>query len=100
MSLDTIDNDLPNNIKDKNIRQILKEIEENKGVMGLLVISTSTWRFMLRQVGIGICRGFGFAIGGTAVLTIITRLLTYFIDINIPFLTDLLKEIVKLIKNA
>ena len=100
MGLDGIDNEIVTNCGDKDVENLLKRVEENKGIVGLLVITQSTWKLLYRQLLVGIARGLGFAIGGTFVLAVIYHILSYLISINIPYLTDLLKQFLSMMKGT
>ena len=46
----------------------------------------------------GISRGVGLTVGATLVIAILFKLLSALIAMNIPYLTDMLQEIVQIIK--
>lgn len=98
MPLDNIDNQSMEKIDNREIKDLLKRIEENNGIAGLLVVTQSTPRLLFRQFLIGIARGLGFTIGGTFILALIYQVISYIVSINIPYLTDLLKQFLQMLK--
>ena len=69
-------------------------------MVGLLVVSQSWWGIFVRQVWIGISRGLGMTVGCSIVIGIIYKVLAYLISKDIPYLTELLKQIVGIIKGV
>ena len=100
MHNDNIEDVITGKLNDKQIQQLLERIEKNKGVVGLLVVSQSSWKLFLRQIWIGIGRGLGMTVGCSIVIGIIYQILSYLISIDIPYLTELLKQVVAIIKGV
>ncbi|MBQ7739522.1 MAG: hypothetical protein IJT59_07705 [Desulfovibrionaceae bacterium] len=98
------ESDPASDVTNQKVLKLLKKVEANQGFIGLLIISRKSWRFWWRQFLIGTFRGLGFSIAGTVILSAILGVIYYFLDylikIDIPYLTDLLKQIVAIIKNT
>lgn len=73
---------------------------ENSGVAEYVKLSQNTKKILWLNFISGIARGLGFTIGTTIVLAIVYKMLSSLISMNIPYLTELLKELVILIKGA
>ena len=100
MFRDSIDNEAIEQIDDEKIKQLLKNIEKNRGIVGLLVVSQGWGKLFLRQIWIGIGRGLGMTVGCTIVIAFICKILSFFIEFDIPYLTELLKQVVTIIKGV
>lgn len=106
MNLDNhSESELASDISDKKVQDLLIRIEKNNGIVGLLVVTQKNWHFWIRQIFIGVCRGFGFSLGGTIVISIVVAIIYNTLDffnnmINIPYLTDLIKKIIEILKEV
>ena len=98
------ESDPASDVTNQKILKLLKKVETNQGFIGLLILSRKSCGFWWRQFLIGLFRGLGFGVGGTVILSAILGVIYYFLDylikIDIPYLTDLLKQIVAIIKNT
>ena len=100
MFKDSADSEMIGQIDDEKVKMILKSIEKNSGIVGLLVVTQGWWKLFFRQLWIGVGRGLGMTVGCTIVLGVIYQILAYFISFDIPYLTELLKQIVAIIKGV
>ena len=98
------ESDPASDVTNQKVLKLLKKVEANQGFIGLLIISRKSWGFFWRQFLIGLFRGLGFSVGGSVIISVILGVIYYFLDylikIDIPYLTDLLKQIVAIIKNT
>lgn len=58
------------------------------------------WKLILNNLLIGAARGLGFAIGTTVILALLIAFIRQLIAANIPFLTELLRDFITLIRSA
>ena len=94
--------EIEQNPKKEEIKKLLKSIEDAGYVVGYIVVTQNRYRLYGQQFFVGIVRGLGFALGGTILLTLVITCLLKFLDlltfIDIPLITDLLKQIIELLK--
>ncbi len=83
-------------VTDKKLEEIDKLITrlENTGLEEYIKLSQRTWKILLMNLLSGVARGLGFTLGTAIVLTIVYKVVKYMIEMNIPYLTELLQEIV------
>lgn len=83
-------------VTDKKLEEIDKLITrlENTGLEEYIKLSQRTWKILLMNLLSGMARGLGFTLGTAIVLTIVYKVVKYMIEMNIPYLTELLQEIV------
>ncbi|MBO4313444.1 MAG: hypothetical protein J5838_04050 [Desulfovibrio sp.] len=84
----------------KQLNNLIKKVEASYGCVGFLVISQNKWKLFGIHILIGIARGLGFALGGSLILGLIIFALQQVIAMNIPYLTDLLQQMLLMIKNT
>ena len=72
---------------------------ENSGIAEYVKLSQRTGKILWLNFISGIARGLGFTIGASIVLAIIYKIISYIIGMNIPYLTELLREIMETVKN-
>ena len=72
---------------------------EHSGIAEYVKLSQRTGRILWLNFISGIAKGLGFTIGATIVLAIICKILGYIISMNIPYLTELLRQAVEFVKN-
>ncbi|MDR0239026.1 MAG: DUF5665 domain-containing protein [Deltaproteobacteria bacterium] len=72
---------------------------ENSGIAEYVKLSQRTGKILWLNFISGIARGFGFTIGASIVLAVIYKIISYIISMNIPYLTELLREIMETVKN-
>ena len=73
---------------------------ENCGLEEYIKLSQRTWKILWLNFLSGIARGLGFTVGTAIVLAIAYKVLKQLISMNIPYLTEVLKDVVELIKNV
>jgi hypothetical protein len=69
---------------------------ENSGVAEYVKLSQQTAKILWLNFISGVARGLGFTIGATLVLAVIYKILAWIIRMNIPYLTELLKQIMQI----
>ena len=81
---------------DKKLEEIDKLITrlENTGLEEYIKLSQCTWKILLMNLLSGVARGLGFTLCSAIVLTIVYKIVKYMIEMNIPYLTELLQDIV------
>lgn len=67
---------------------------ENTGLEEYIKLSQRTWKILLMNLLSGVARGLGFTLGTAIVLAIVYKIVKYMIEMNIPYLTEMLQEIV------
>jgi hypothetical protein len=73
---------------------------ENSGVAEYVKLSQRTGKILWLNFLSGVARGFGFTMGTTLVLAVIYKIITHIISMNIPYLTELLQNIVSMAKGG
>lgn len=77
--------------------QLLQRLD-NAGLTEYVKLSQKTGRILWLNFLSGIARGLGFSIGATLVLTVVYKILARIISMNIPYLTDLLQQVMNMAK--
>jgi len=72
---------------------------EHSGIAEYVKLSQCTGKILWLNFISGIARGLGFTIGATIVLAIIYKIIRYIISMNIPYLTELLRQVMEIVKN-
>lgn len=67
---------------------------ENTGLEEYVKLSQRTWKILGMNLLSGVARGLGFTLGTAIVLAIVYKVVKYMIEMNIPYLTEMLQEIV------
>jgi len=67
---------------------------ENTGLEEYIKLSQRTWKVLFMNLLSGVARGLGFTLGTAIVLAIVYKIVKYMIEMNIPYLTEMLQEIV------
>lgn len=70
---------------------------ENTNIAEYVKLSQNTPKILLLNFFSGIARGLGFTIGTTIVVAILYKVLSHVISMNIPYLTEALKDFIKMI---
>jgi len=73
---------------------------ENYGLEDYVKLSQRTGKILWLNFLSGVARGLGFTVGTAIVLAIAYKILHQLISMNIPYLTDMLKEAVAFIKSV
>ncbi len=90
----------------KTDRQTIDQLDklvarlENSGVEEYVKLSQRTWKVLWLNFLSGVARGLGFTVGTAIVLAVVYKILSEIISMNIPYLTEMLKELVELVKNV
>ena len=72
---------------------------ENSGIAEYVKLSQRTGKILWLNFISGIARGLGFTIGASIVLAVIYKIISYIISMNIPYLTELLRQLIEIVNN-
>lgn len=89
-------------MKQKQIDQLdqLARRLENSGVAAYVELSLNTPRILWLNFLSGVARGLGFTVGTAIVLAFLYKLVSTMISMNIPYLTELLNELIIMIRTT
>lgn len=96
-------------VKDENKTDndnLIKAIEklslkmDASGLCNYIEDSRHPFRIIWRNLLAGIARGVGLTLGATLIVAVIIKVIYGLIQLNIPYITEMLKEIVLMIKNV
>ena len=73
---------------------------DNAGLMEYVRLSQKTGKILWLNFLSGIARGLGFSIGASLVLAVLYKILARIISMNIPYLTELLQQIMNMAKGG
>ena len=73
---------------------------ENSGVAEYVELSQKTGRILWFNFLSGMARGLGFTVGTAVILAVAYKVLSSLISMNIPYLTEMLKEAVIFVKQT
>ena len=80
--------------------ELLLQRLENAGLTEYVKLSQKTGKILWLNFLSGIARGLGFSIGATLVLAVVYKILARIISMNIPYLTDLLQQVMNMAKGG
>ena len=80
--------------------ELLLQRLDNAGLTEYVKLSQKTGRILWLNFLSGMARGLGFSIGATLVLTVVYKILARIISMNIPYLTDLLQQLMNMAKGG
>ena len=89
----------PNDNPQAQAEQLLQRLD-NAGLTEYLKLSQKTGRILWLNFISGIARGLGFSIGATLVLAVVYKILARIISMNIPYLTELLQQVMSIAKGG
>ena len=72
---------------------------ENSGLAEYVKLSQRTGKILWLNFISGIAKGLGFTIGATVVLAVIFKIISYIINMNIPYLTELLRQAMEIVNS-
>ena len=83
-------------MKQEQIDQLDKLAQrlENSGVAEYVRLSQNMPKILLLNFFSGIARGLGFTLGTAIVLAVLYKIVSELISMNIPYLTEMLKELI------
>ena len=89
-------------MKQEQIDQLDKLAQrlENCGLAEYVRLSRNIPKVLLLNVLSGIARGLGFTVGTAVVLAILYKIVSRLISMNIPYLTEMLKELIIMFKQV
>ena len=76
--------------------ELLLQRLDNAGLTECVKLSQKTGRILWLNFLSGIARGLGFSIGASLVLAVVYKILARIISMNIPYLTELLQQIMSM----
>jgi hypothetical protein len=85
--------------KPATIDPLLQRLD-NAGLAEYVRLSQKTGRILWLNFLSGIARGLGFSIGASLVLAVVYKILSRIISMNIPYLTELLQQIIAMGKGG
>ncbi len=80
--------------------ELLLQRLDNAGLTEYVKLSQKTGRILWLNFLSGMARGLGFSIGATLVLTVVYKILARVISMNIPYLTELLQQVMSMAKGG
>ena len=80
--------------------ELLLQRLDNAGLTEYVKLSQKTGKILWLNFLSGIARGLGFSIGATLVLAVVYKILTRIISMNIPYLTELLQQVMSMAKGG
>ena len=80
--------------------ELLLQRLDNAGLTEYVKLSQKTSKILWLNFLSGIARGLGFSIGATLVLAVVYKILARIISMNIPYLTDLLQQVMNMAKGG
>ena len=80
--------------------ELLLQRLDNAGLTEYVKLSQKTGKILWLNFLSGIARGLGFSIGATLVLAVVYKILARIISMNIPYLTDLLQQVMNMAKGG
>ena len=76
--------------------ELLLQRLDNAGLTEYVKLSQKTGKILWLNFLSGIARGLGFSIGASLVLAVVYKILARIISMNIPYLTELLQQIMSM----
>ena len=73
---------------------------ENSGVADYVKLSQNTPKILWFNFLSGIARGLGFTVGTAVVLAVVYKVISGLIEMNIPYLKDLLIQFMEIVKGG
>jgi len=73
---------------------------ENSDIAEYVKLSQRTGKILWLNFISGIARGLGFSIGASIVLAVLYKIVSYIISMNIPYLTELLRQALEIVNSA
>ena len=80
--------------------ELLLQRLDNAGLTEYVKLSQKTGKILWLNFLSGIARGLGFSIGATLVLAVVYKILARIISMNIPYLTELLQQLLSIAKGG
>ena len=80
--------------------ELLLQRLDNAGLTEYVKLSQKTSKILWLNFLSGIARGLGFSIGATLVLAVVYKILARIISMNIPYLTELLQQVMNMAKGG
>ena len=88
------------NDKKQTQSELLLERLDNAGLAEYVKLSQKPGKILWLNFLSGIARGLGFSIGATLVLAVVYKILARIISMNIPYLTELLQQVMNMAKGG
>lgn len=89
-------------MEQKTVEQLdrLAKRLENSGIAEYVRLSQNLPRILWLNFLSGIARGLGFTVGTAIVLAVVYRAITRLIEMNIPYLQDLLMQFMEIVRGG
>ncbi len=71
---------------------------ENSGVAEYVKLSQKTGKILWLNFLSGVARGLGFTVGTSIVLAVVYKIISHLISMNIPYITETLRQVTETIK--
>jgi len=86
----------------KQIQQLdaLARRLDNSGIAEYVALSQRTGKILWLNFISGIAKGLGFSIGAGIVLAVLYKIVSYIISMNIPYLTELLRQVAEIMNST
>ena len=91
--------DTQNDEKQTQAELLLQRLD-NAGLTEYVKLSQKPGRILWLNFLSGVARGLGFSIGATLVLAVVYKILARIISMNIPYLTELLQQIMNMARGG
>ena len=78
----------------------LNNLEKCGKLSTVIIPSLTTPQIIARNFMIGMARGLGFFIGGTVIIGILAWIIQSVVSMNIPYLTEIFRQILTIIKTT
>ena len=95
MSVDKADKEKEDKLD--RLERLLERLD-NSGVSAFVRLSQNTWKILWLNFLSGIARGLGFTVGTAVVLAIAYKIIAQLISMNIPYLTEMLTNLIDMIQ--
>lgn len=73
---------------------------ENSGVAEYVRLSQKTGRILWLNFISGVARGLGFTVGTAIVVALAYKVISHIISMNIPYITEILSEFIKMVNSG
>ena len=80
--------------------ELLLQRLDNAGLTEYVRLSQKTGKILWLNFLSGMARGLGFSIGASLVLAVLYKILARIISMNIPYLTELLQQVMSMAKGG
>ncbi|MTJ91331.1 MAG: hypothetical protein F8N36_00465 [Desulfovibrio sp.] len=86
--------------KEQAQAELLLQRLDNAGLTEYVKLSQKTGKILWLNFLSGIARGLGFSIGASLVLAVVYKILARIISMNIPYLTEMLQQVMSMARGG